>query len=930
MYEVLCFTETWLTKDHKIEQYVPSIFIPFCANRSDTNSDYCRGGGVAILVHKRLKSMRLSDYENDQIESICVKISVDNRSFVIYLAYVPPYSDCDVFDKHVNCIQNILCNVKLPVIVVGDFNLSKVKWERSPDGNFYLPYDIPTGKRPIYDKFMDQMMLLSLYQVCNVKNDHDNVLDLVFSCDFQNILIDTPKIAVTETDRIDKAHPPIEILYDCVYVNRGVLKTKEVYLYNRGNYAKMCRELESVNFQHEFLTRTNQESFVFLCEVLHRCVENNVPKKIIKCNSNPKWWDRDMLRLKNRRNKAWKTRHTDEDKYYQSLREFNERNKVLFDQYLASIQGKICTDPKYFWSYVKERNSSNTIPKVMRFNDQIADSTQAIVNLFADSFEGMFDADDTEFDLDAALNVNRTCLYETALTLDDIDRAIRLLKSNGSKGPDDIHPTVVRKCSAVLVWPIWLLFKKTFDSGHIPDAAKMSRIIPIHKKKDKSDVANYRMIAIGSVLLRIMEKAVFEHMASFIESKLVNEQHGFRRGRSVSTNLLNLSIAANRAFARRSQLDVFYGDFRTAFDRVCHRILFQKLIEFGIGIKTVRWIASFVQGRRNYVDIEGTKSRFFTSLSGVGAGTTLGPALFLIFINDIGRSIRYSDFLLFADDIKIFTEVPYELAALDLQNDINAVQEWCVANRLHFNIDKCNVISLSKISAPIIVNYTLAEQLIMRVEEIRDLGITIDCRFRFVSHIQKTIASARQTIGFIKRISSGQFDQHVLRLLYTAYVRSKLEFGSVLWDPYQQIYRDEIESVQKGFLIYLLGDAHRTQFRLAPYCERSKMANLPSLASRRLEMKLMLGYDILKGIVGDGKLSDHMTICRPNRHLRSIRLLVEKRYASDYLYWQPIAWIVRLLNAHGILFSTSQSRIGFRNGIRDAIFFTPQEDDLHG
>lgn len=185
------------------------------------------------------------------------------------------------------------------------------------------------------------------------------------------------------------------------------------------------------------------------------------------------------------------------------------------------------------------------------------------------------------------------------------------------------------------------------------------------------------MIAIGSVLLRIMEKAVFEAMASYVESKLCNQQHGFRWGRSVSTNLLNLSIATNETFARRKQLDVFHGDFQTAFDRVCHRLLIQKLVNFGFGARTVRWISSFIRDRSNYVEINGVSSRNFMAYSGVGAGTTLGPMLFLIFINDIHRSIRYTSFLLFADDIKLFVEVGTGSDTLKLQHDIDSVYQWC-------------------------------------------------------------------------------------------------------------------------------------------------------------------------------------------------------------------------------------------------------------
>ena len=151
-----------------------------------------------------------------------------------------------------------------------------------------------------------------------------------------------------------------------------------------------------------------------------------------------------------------------------------------------------------------------------------------------------------------------------------------------------ISPYVVKKCIDSIVWPIWLLFQKTMEVGVIPERLKLSRIVPVFKKGDKVDVKNYRVVSIGSTLLRIFERAVKFKLASIIEPRLSNAQHGFRPQRSITTNLLNLSIAAHKAFDRGSQLDVFYGDFANAFDTVWHRRLIEKLMQFGIGEKTAK------------------------------------------------------------------------------------------------------------------------------------------------------------------------------------------------------------------------------------------------------------------------------------------------------------------------------------------------------
>lgn len=138
-----------------------------------------------------------------------------------------------------------------------------------------------------------------------------------------------------------------------------------------------------------------------------------------------------------------------------------------------------------------------------------------------------------------------------------------------------------------------------------------------------------------------------------VEPKLSNAQHGFRPQRSVTTNLLNLSIEVNRAFERNNQVDILYGDFKNAFNVLNHRILVTKMFHFGLGSKTVKWLYEFVSNRMSFVKIGNITSRQYHMSSGVPAGSTLGPLVFAMFINDLPNVIENAKMLLFADDSKM-------------------------------------------------------------------------------------------------------------------------------------------------------------------------------------------------------------------------------------------------------------------------------------
>lgn len=106
------------------------------------------------------------------------------------------------------------------------------------------------------------------------------------------------------------------------------------------------------------------------------------------------------------------------------------------------------------------------------------------------------------------------------------------------------------------------------------------------------DVKNYRITAISSVIMRIYESAVQLQLLSYLNPRFTNAQNSFRPKRSITTNLMNLSIAAHDAFSKRRQLNIFYGYFENAFDKLWHRILIVKMKS--IGKKTAKWLFEFV------------------------------------------------------------------------------------------------------------------------------------------------------------------------------------------------------------------------------------------------------------------------------------------------------------------------------------------------
>ena len=205
----------------------------------------------------------------------------------------------------------------------------------------------------------------------------------------------------------------------------------------------------------------------------------------------------------------------------------------------------------------------------------------------------------------------------------------------------------------------------------------------------------------------------------------------------------------------------------------------------------------------------------------------------------------------------------------------------------------------------------MGEHTIERVEEINDLGFLVNRWFHPGSHIEQTTMKCRQTIGCIKHFSNGNFTKETQLLLYVAYVRSRLEFASPIWNPSAQVYKDDIESIQKQFVIYLLENrSNATSYRLAPYEDRCKQLNLQPLETRRTISDAALAFDIYNRNIVDDLISPKFIHNDSVYDLRTStkQLLIEPRFSSVYMSNQPIVRLIKLINEFKSIFSRCRSK----------------------
>jgi hypothetical protein len=274
---------------------------------------------------------------------------------------------------------------------------------------------------------------------------------------------------------------------------------------------------------------------------------------------------------------------------------------------------------------------------------------------------------------------------------------------------------------------------KMFTSGVYPDRLKIAKIIPVFKTGDPMITSNYRPISILPAINKVFEAVLYDRLIKFIERNdfLYCNQFGFRRHKSTSHGLINLT---NKILldidSSRVNLGVFI-DLTKAFDTVDHAILVNKLNYYGIRGTSCELIKNYLQNREQYVTLDTINSSTRNIGIGVPQGSTLGPLLFLIYINDLHNCLQNGHVTQFADDtVLTFSHKNLRELELETNHDLKRLSKWLIANKLTLNAKKTNDIifgSVQKISTlNCSMKISIQDQALKQVEYIKYLGVLVE------------------------------------------------------------------------------------------------------------------------------------------------------------------------------------------------------------
>ena len=779
--DILCLTETWLTEDIPNE----GLFLKnYTIHRKDrkTENHKTKHGGVLIAVkgipHERIDLKSTNEY-------VAIKFDLPESSFIVCCCYNPPKSSpyrwnntsmIELIKELTNFAEKQNCET---IILTGDLNHENTCWKTLNSTNEY--------EKPIVDKLSDA----NFQEILNQKDLGQldvfltNKPNQIISCDKQN---EFNKHFKTDHEAfIVKTEQKFDGKRKC---------GQQKYAFNKIVWKVLNTVIETNPFKPYCYSNVDElvkQWYIWLNKIL----AENVPKTTKHRSNLAPWVKKESSHLM----KVLSTlkRKSEKRPNLSKLIKIKKTERKLRDQLLqdqADFEDKIFKGRRFsdFQKYLKSNFKNGRYPETIIYRNERTNDDKIKCNYFSEFFSNVF------------LKSNKIKMQESCekrkfnkISMDEkkIKEILLKLQTNKACGPDNIGNTILKNLPS-LSKSLLLVFQAALNKGYFPTYWKVSEVIPIYKDENRAQIENYRPISLLCNVSKVFEKLIFNEIYEIVNPVLDNSQHGFRRHRSVVTQLLLFLDLLYKEFDQKdNELFVLYLDFKKAFDSVPHDKLLKKVEELQIGGNLLKLIASYLSDRKQYVKVNECTSDTVPVTSGVPQGSLLGPLLFIIYVNDLPSKVQNCNAFGYADDFKLVTTNP-----ADLERDLISIEEWCEENKMRLNEDKCFLLPIKQQGQS--NQLFLNKRPVASKTEQKDLGIIMSRKLSWKSNIQKRCRKATRAFYFLKRNTSVLANTRTKLNAYVGYVMPIISYASMTWFA-NKTESKEIERIQKRATSWIIG-----------------------------------------------------------------------------------------------------------------------------
>ncbi|CAO3594863.1 unnamed protein product [Absidia cylindrospora] len=427
-------------------------------------------------------------------------------------------------------------------------------------------------------------------------------------------------------------------------------------------------------------------------------------------------------------------------------------------------------------------------------------------------------------------------------SVSDITSAIKQLAKKKAPGIDSIISEVLQPIHEQLSLLLLPFFSLCWKSGLTPLHWRTAQVIPLHKKGDPSDPANFRPISLTSVFRKILEKCLTKPLRDCTPAFDI-AQGGFRPQRSTLDQVLCLTELCRLHLRHHKQPPVLaFLDIKSAYDTVDRQIIWNALAPT-TPPSLLRLLQHLFDDVRIEFLLQNHQSPRFSPVTGVLQGSILSPFLYSIYINTLPSLLRHQPYhqldttittitssincLLYADDV----------ALIGTPSTIQPLLQLCADHSHHlgyrWNPTKCVVLDPNP---PPPTPYGLYGTPLPVHDTFQYLGIpigkggTMDAKQLINKNTTKAITSMNilSTIG----VNRSGYKRLLATRIYQQFIRPMMEYGLAITITTKQNIK-KLESTQATCIRRIYGAHNRSSTRIMRH-----LTNTPSMTERHHSLQL--------------------------------------------------------------------------------------------